>query len=302
MRLIQQIKQSRNEYLQGGIFLLNLMLRDVRHRQNAKTILRKGVSVDLTWNFEKYKKSDTLFILGSGGSIADYSKEHFDLIREHDSVGFNFWVLHEFIPTFLTVEFTEHSSRADSLWKNLSLRSEDYADTPVIFKYSPVLAHSCALIPPKLNNKYLATSLSIPGLTREMFLRWLTFLQKNSWFTPKRKSNSILYRQASLSWLITFGLYLGYKNIVLCGVDLNSPDYFYDRDTRYVECKKLEIPDSGFTGDRHPTESAELYAFEMPVSEILSIIKNVVLDPQNVSLWIGSKSSALYPDIPLYNW
>lgn len=300
--MYREIRSCQNDYIQGVIFLLNLLLRHARHSLNTMKIQKKGVAIVTDWNFEKYKTSETLFILGSGASIADYADEQFNLIKRNDSVGFNFWLLHEFIPTFFTFEISDHSSRSQSLWKNLQLRSEDYRQVPVIFKYSSAIEQKCGLIPHDMERIFLATSLSIPGFSDHVFKTWLLFLQGKSFFNPNKTGKTILYRQASLSWLITFALYMGYKEIVLCGVDLNCRDYFYDRDDSYVRENNLELPDPGFVGEQHPTESGELSILDTPISKILKITKEVVLDKQGVNLWVGSSSSALYPDIPLYEW
>ena len=44
------------------------------------------------------KTSDTIFILGSGPSINGISPERWTQIAKHDSVGFNFWPFHPFVP------------------------------------------------------------------------------------------------------------------------------------------------------------------------------------------------------------
>jgi hypothetical protein len=55
----------------------------------------------------KYKKtSDTLYILGSGPSINHLSSKCFSLIKEADSIGFNFWFAHEFVPSFYCFQHT----------------------------------------------------------------------------------------------------------------------------------------------------------------------------------------------------
>ena len=55
-------------------------------------------------NIFKNKNSDTLFILGSGESIN--SIKIWDKIRSHDSVGFNYFIFNNFVPSFYILEST----------------------------------------------------------------------------------------------------------------------------------------------------------------------------------------------------
>lgn len=299
--LISKLRKSQSEFVQGAIFLANLKLRNIRHRINQQKVSSK-VQLNPVWNVERYKKSDTLFILGSGASIASYSDKQFERIGQHDSIGFNFWLLHEFIPTFITLEFIENSDRSDSLWRNLNKRKEDYENVPIIFKYSNAFLNQCSQVPSQLKEVYLASCLSIPGKHENVLERWIKYLNAKGYFSPKNKSQNILYRQASLSWLISFALQLEYKHIVFCGVDLNSPEYFYELNSEYILKNALDIPVSGFVGDKHPTESIELSVVHTPISRVLKLSQDLILDGQAVQLWIGSKNSALYPDIPAYEW
>ena len=54
---------------------------------------------------KRYKTSDTLFILGSGPSICELNSKHFKIISDHDSIGFGFWCIHDFAPTYYMMEF-----------------------------------------------------------------------------------------------------------------------------------------------------------------------------------------------------
>ena len=55
-------------------------------------------------NIFKNKSSDRLFILGSGSSINKI--KFWDHIKQHDSIGFNYFLFHSFIPKFYIFEST----------------------------------------------------------------------------------------------------------------------------------------------------------------------------------------------------
>ena len=221
------IRNSKNGYLQGLVFIANLCLKEFRYlvsRRRASQFCRYH-NIHL---LKKYKTSDTLFILGSGSSISAYTQAQFNHIANHDSVGFNFWLLHEFVPTFYTAEFIPKSSRSEALWYNLDRRKEDYKNTHIIYKYSQAFKDQISLMPRGLKRKYLTSQLNIPGMSGRSIQRWFTVLDALGFFSPNSRSQCMLYRQASLSWFLSLALRLEYQNVVLCGVDLNSTDYFFD--------------------------------------------------------------------------
>jgi hypothetical protein len=206
------------------------------------------------------------------------------------------------VPTFFTAEFKPNSNRSEALWKNLDRRSNDYKKTHIIFKYSNAFIEQISSMPQTIQLKYLTSQLSIPGMSSPALRRWFKVLDFLGYFSRKNKSQCMLYRQASLSWLITFAVRLGYRNIVLCGVDLNSSDYFYDLDSDYATNNKLVIPDAGFSEEIHPTENVDKCHANTTISEVLTIMQETVLDKRNIKLYVGAKSSALYPAIPLFKW
>src|SRR4051812_5714569 len=84
------------------LFLLKWSLVERRrHRQEQKASRIESLeSIDLA----RYRRSDTLFILGSGPSINRISAERWQAIAQHDTVGFNFWLCHSYLPTFYFYE------------------------------------------------------------------------------------------------------------------------------------------------------------------------------------------------------
>lgn len=299
--ILVHLKRSKNGWLQGGIFLANLLIRSIRHRiiQNR---CRSSIGASAWGNLHGTKRSETLFVLGSGQSIAFYSDRQFEEIKRHDSAGFNFWLLHPLVPTYYIGEFKEASERSGLLWKNLAMRAEEYRNTPVIFKYSRTFWEERRLVPRPLDRIFVAGQLSIPGMTRNSLLRWLKLLDYFNIFASLLPGGLILYRQASLSWLLVFALQFGYRKIVMCGVDLNSPEYFYEVDGHFCRFRGLHIPPAGFNTSIHPTNVPEYCAGSLPITEVLLLMNKVLLQKRGIELYVGSESSALCPAIPVYPW
>ena len=297
--MLKSIRNSRNGYLQGLIFLINLPFRYLRHQ----LLLREGNLKfgAKKWDLGSRKTSDTLFILGSGASIAQYKKSQFSEISKHDSIGFNFWLLHPFVPTYYVAEFLPNSIRSELLWKNLCVRASDYSHTSVILKYSKTLWKEKRNIPKSLQNIFLSSHISIPGNSTRTFSRWLGFLEGVGALSGKLFNGFIVFRQASISWLIVFALRLNYKNIILCGVDLNSSDYFYEIDQSFVQERGLFEPPSEFESNVHPTNDASK-CDGLTISQILAVMEKKILRKRGVKLFVGAEQSALYPQLPVYKW
>lgn len=56
-------------------------------------------------DLKKYKTSDRIYILGSGRSVLDITEEEWQEIKNHDSIGFNHWYVHDHIPTFYDLSY-----------------------------------------------------------------------------------------------------------------------------------------------------------------------------------------------------
>ena len=285
--------------MQGTIFALNLLVRPLRHHVTVKKYLRTSKIVK--WDVSSFKNSETLFILGSGASIADYPNEYFDVISRHDSIGFNFWLLHEFVPTFYVVELLPNSKRSKALWHNLHLRAHDYRNVPVMFKHSRTMWKIRADIPNQLKIPYITTHLSIPGNSDVAFKKWLRIVDTLGFIT-RRNDGFVVFRQASLSWLLVFALQQGYRRIVLCGIDLNNPHYFYEINNKVKIVERLHVPPAEFTDTMHPTNNPEKCIGNIPIQSVIRHMVETVMDRRGIELYIGSKNSALHPMLPVYNW
>ncbi len=86
---------------------------------------------------------------------------------------------------------------------------------------------------------------------------------------------------------------MGYRKIVLCGVDLTRAEYFYQDPALYPETAELEyMPRAG----KHMTLTRYAWG-TMPIDEVVAEMKQQVLDPAGIELYVENRSSALWPEI-----
>ncbi|MGV6851496.1 MAG: hypothetical protein ACWA5R_04850, partial [bacterium] len=108
------------------------------------------------------KSSDTLCILGSGASINQLNNDSLQFIKQNDSIGFNFWLLHNVVPDLYVFEPPRHAEDMSCMLKNLSLRQNDYQNTYFLLKdgerhSKAFLSNIINQLPPRIQAK---TSLS----------------------------------------------------------------------------------------------------------------------------------------------
>ncbi|MBD1383015.1 hypothetical protein [Metabacillus arenae] len=244
----------------------------------------------------KDEKEDVLFILGSGSSVNLYTERQWELISNHHSVGFNFWLIHEFIPSFYVYEENLNKDRNQIFYNLLNMKKHHFQNVPIIVKDVEYKGLSVDQIPSELKKDvYLSTELTV-GCDEENLKDF--FIQGHRFMGNINKNglNAILKKSGTLSYLIFLAEQLKYKKIVLCGIDLNDSKYFYDLD-KYKE--EYDIPTNYKDVEgKHPTNQKT--NGNVPMEDIIYSINENILKPQGIKLYVGSKTSALFPKLPYY--
>lgn len=251
------------------------------------------------------RRSDTLFILGSGGSVHDLSTEDWAKIRESDSLGFNFWLVHDFVPDVYVFEPTDPAHPTDEhacLIANLQLRQQDYAAVPIILKdgerHKPTVLESFLdEVPERLRrNLRFTLDFEIPGNDESQFIAAVRSLDR--WGLWRSARMPLPRKRGSIFYLLVLALRAGYRDVVLCGVDLNNTDYFYDIRRAEYEAKGRAAPRPPKLGAVHKTNDPQFG--ELTISKAIQALNNVVLKPAGMRVHVAFKSSGLYPALPAY--
>jgi hypothetical protein len=253
-------------------------------------------SVDLSL----WKTSDTLFILGSAWSINEISDERWQVIGKHDSVGINFWPAHPFVPRFFQFEditYDYHPVMYDAFRALLERRSEAYANTlKIITEVNPIGLRQTVFELPEGMKKNLYVGFSMPVVARneEELRAGIQYMHAIGAFSPRANVAWLFKYGGSVIAMMTLAVLMGYKRIVLCGVDLNKQDYFYQHRERYPECTDWE-----FVSRKEAHLTTRRLPWLVPAQSAIYIFKELILDPEDIELFVESRVSTLYPRVPL---
>lgn len=236
---------------------------------------------------------DTIFILGSGYSINDITKEEWKKMEVvGDTLSFNYFFLGEFISITYHIcgEITTNygilfmmnkRKKAIKSYYNKIFRNLYYKNTTFFLRYridhSLVPIAMWALLHFKaFKNKQVC----LYGINRYI----------NKILNPSDDINAISHHSATLFDAINIAYLLGYKKIVLVGVDLYDQRYFWLKEN---ETSEEHLKEGSSCNDVHGTADIVLRA--------MSIWKEY-LEKKGIALYIYNPHSLLNDILPLYKF
>lgn len=275
--------------------------RKVARERNAKVLQQDDLAVP-----ERSEGSADLFILGSGPSVLELRASDFDLIGGGTSVGLNSWVLHDFVPDVYAFEEMENDDYVSVAATISGLLGEArIADArPLILHLRPkphTPSRRLVTIP-----RALAQDLRYYGRTtveckniRNLEHDLTTLLEMKR--MRKIPDYVLLDSGSSVARIASLGITRGFERIVLVGVDLNTSDYFFDRDQRFLSNHGL----SGFNPSvrraaSHDTEETVNRPFAS--SEFLVALSKASIRTGGPQIYVGSASSKLAAKLPVFPW
>lgn len=293
-------------YNQSGVRVLHGIFEAKFLRRQGN---KKGLNLIDSLNTDKYKTSDTLFILGSGYSVTKLTKQDWSYVKKHDSIGFNSWVFNDFTPTYYCMETPMKSLHFNAMIDEFNKKHDLYENVPFIVQYQHFLKsanHYEALKLPKRNIYYNIPMM--PNTTSKgilsLLLRW--------WEKAHRKEMSwLLHYAGSLSYLVSMGYIMGYKKIVLLGVDLNDSRYFFEHpeaneaSKEYSKIHNQVMNEMNRTGTKkkHDTINPKITQTYgcLPIDHYLYEF-NEILKKKGVVLSVENKESRLTEGLPTFNF
>lgn len=260
-------------------------------------------SVDL----KKFKTSSKIFIIGSGASLNNITKKQWEEINANDSFGFNFsFINKDHVPTFYACEaMAEINLNANGRSPIAEVFHSEYKKEKKRFENVPKVLSD--LEPKRLKhflnygsdiideNLYLVNTVNGLARTEKEFKELLIYYKRKGVFDEKNNVSKVFKFRATLSMALALCVNLGYKEVILCGIDLNDPSYFYQNKGKYPDTPFFR---SSPNTPKHSTLSRkELY---ISIDEVVKIINVEICKPNNIKLFIQNPNSALSSFLPVY--
>ena len=246
------------------------------------------------------------FILGSGASVNELTPRHFAEISLGFSIGINSWVSHEFTPNVYSFEADglaeARSPEIVAMSRALAKKALSRPETGLLLlrPKRADLQHRMVDIPPILRDRafmygrYNLHSRSVSNLRQD-----LLFLLRAERRSPLSLP-AVVDNGASVARMLTLSAFMGFKKVVLVGVDLNSNNYFWTDSPSSSANTDLAQNYLRVRGVPHKTLSTT----DRPFSNLLFIVElaRVLNEVFSLTTYVASASSALAGDMPLYDW
>ncbi len=302
--LIQTVRKATIRNPKSIFFNISKFKNDnLLTRQAQERIYENGLRSINALDVAKIKKSDTLFILGSGASVNDLCDSDWEKIAAYTSIGFNYWMAHPFVPDLY---FTEPPNNLNT-WKDFltlfEARKDDYSQTPFIINYkewqSLMQDYPLEDIPEELLQNLYCYAPYFLRLNKP----WMIRLVLLSWGRKKFEKNPydwLILQRGTLGMLIMFGYFTGFKNIVLVGVDLSNTNYFFEDPKKDFVFRPSNVQ----TGNIHRTvdPTLDINRVSITIDKYIYLLNDIILKPRGISLFVASEKSRLYPRIRKYEF
>lgn len=274
-----------------------------KNKLKEKELKQQGAAIANYENLHRYKTSDTLFVLGSGSSINHLSKNEWDEIKKSDSIGFNLFVLHDFIPTFYHLEFTEEIY--PYYYEIIKAKGHAAENVPLLINYMHVDLNRPLSDYFWLKNTYFTNPYRI-YLDKPSLKRKIEYFYK---VENIRQVNFYTHYRGSLSLMISLGVLLGYKKIVLMGVDLDNHYFFHNEElyksslAKKVRGFHLSNIQAKYGNQKiHATADKTIFKNDLTIDEYLHLYNEVLDKNVPVKLFSGSKTALLSKVLESYSF
>lgn len=253
--------------------------------------------------FRGRKRSDTVFVLGSGSSINRIGAERWQGMAAHDTIALNFWPIHPFVPTYYLFESVPPASDDPTfslamfplLLELFARRAEDYAGTPKVISNLARVGDQLALHLPEAwrVNLFWCPMPPVVARTPHELGYCLRYLDAQGVFATSGPLEALFKYGSNLVMCLSLAIRLGYRRIVLCGVDLSDQAYFYQDRERFPEFCDYE-----FLPRQQIHKTARKLPWLVPIDQVLLGLIAEILEPRGIELFVENRSSALWPRIP----
>jgi len=246
---------------------------------------------------------ETLYLLGNGESVELLSDVAWERIGQGFSIGINAWPIHDFVPDAYAFEpFDPESIDYVKLFSHVLHEARIETARPRLLLFRPhrsLDAERYLKIPAKLRKRSRLYGRVVPSTNRSGELaREIHSLHQL--IRARFISDSLVVDLGgTVIRLISLGIQMGFKRIVLVGVDLNGGSYFWQRNASYLERRGLGSFTTGFHRPVHETMIRGDKSFI--AYEVIEALHNT-FGRTGGSLTVAHSSSSLADFLPIEEW
>lgn len=230
-------------------------------------------------SIKNYKTSDTVFLLGSGPSINDMTDDDWAVIKRHDSIGFNFSMIHEHIPSMYMLQFTDRIIEI--------LKGRKYT-IPILIRGSVFAKqqYDLQIIDSIKNNEiFYVNEYAIHSQCEIDPFKLYEFMEVMGFLSHGVIGRLVPKWRSTIGLLISLSFQMGYKKIVLCGCDMRNSSHFweipkYDRFNLPTRAFGPQFADKNYCKNTVDTYIVSLNEFFKDACEIYIMNKKTILHPR----------------------
>lgn len=237
----------------------------------------------------KQKTGDTAILLGTGSSLNELNEDTWSFINKHDNLAMNNFVYSpSFIPKWNSLELKSYDydiqrrrleEKWDMGWKNVGF---------------VIPAHRAQYLSGAIGHGEEAKMYTYGFVSRGQHPKLNKNVKIDANFDP---NDGNLYKSydASTSTMIHLLYLMGYKNIVLYGIDCNNGYYFWSSgDPIYGETHCLTNKQHEGRDPKQPHNAGHMKDFIIDFN-------HRHMKPYGREIYVGHKSTALYPHLKLWS-
>ena len=256
--------------------------------------------------FTRYGPSngvDTLYVLGSGSSVNKLTSNQFEEIATQRSVGINTWDVHPFVPSFYSFESVPWVGDGRDFCRSLSILRRD----DIVHRDPAIL-----ILRPKKSSEFqaltevpreLQSNIHFYGRVTPATRNRVNLLDDINYFFESvltKHPGIVLDSGASVVRMVALGIIMGFRKIVLVGVDLNGSPYFWEQKPDLLENLRSERPVNNQQSEIHETTMSASRPFGAVV--MLQHLAEYLRINCGGELLNASESSILTKVLPAQRW
>lgn len=241
------------------------------------------------------RESDTLFVMGSGGSVNDISDAEWEKMeRIGDVLSFNYFFRGEFVP--IDYHIVREMKRGEDPWSWSLVTSEGLLNEYCETLRSNECYEDCTYFVCNQNVTWRQMA-SQQAIWATYFWKYfegerIVPYQNGRAGTPGEDISEVVHDGSTLTDAINIGYLLGYTNIVLVGVDLNDRNYFWLEDDEVRDVDRY----------REDVDAETEHSTARPMMNVIPRWRDY-LERQGVSLYVENPESLLHAEgvLPTYD-